>query len=127
MFLLVCEGRSTCEEYLVVCLVGSAVRRNYARCLVIVVIFMRFEQAGAKWCGGCLKVISWMGWQCKSQKRDSFYREGRFSLCNSDVLWNCIVGLDNVKYFIEYLFSLYYYCCFTCLRLAGPKVQFKVS
>ena len=60
MFLLVCEGRSTCEECLVVCLVGSAVRRNYARCLVIVVIFMRFEQAGAKWCGGCLK--SSVGW-----------------------------------------------------------------
>ena len=41
--------------------------RNYVWCLVIVVIFMGFGQAGAKRCGGCLKVISW-GWWCKSQK-----------------------------------------------------------
>ena len=37
------------------------------------------------WCGGCLQVINWR-WRCKSQKGGSFYREGRFSLCNTAVL-----------------------------------------
>ena len=46
---------------------------------------MGFGQAGAKRCGGCLKVIIW-GWRCKSQKGGSFHREGRFSLCNTAVL-----------------------------------------
>ena len=46
---------------------------------------MGFGQAGAKGCGGYLKVINW-GWQCKSQKWGCFYREGRFSLCNTAVL-----------------------------------------
>ena len=46
---------------------------------------MGFGQAGAKRCGGCLKVINW-GWQCKSQKGDSFHRKGRFSLGNIAVL-----------------------------------------
>ena len=32
----------------------------------------------------------------------------------------------TVKDFIGYLFSLYY-CCLTCLRLAEPKVQLKMS
>ena len=41
---------------------------------------------------GCLKVINW-GWRCKSQKGGSFHREGRFSLCNTAVLWNFIAGL----------------------------------
>ena len=56
-----------CEDCLEVCFVGLVVGRNYVWCLVIVVIFMGFGQAGAKRCGGCLKVISW-GWWCKSQK-----------------------------------------------------------
>ena len=47
-------------------------------CLVIVAIFMGFGQAGAKRCGGYLKVINW-GWRYKSQERGSFHREGRFS------------------------------------------------
>ena len=46
---------------------------------------MGFGQAGAKRCGGCLKVINW-GWRCKSQKRSSLHREGRFSLCNTAIL-----------------------------------------
>ena len=75
-----------CEDCLDVCLIGIlVVERNYVWCLVIVVIFMGFGQAGAKRCGGCLKVINW-GWRCKSQKGDSFHREGRFSLCNTAVL-----------------------------------------
>ena len=50
-----------------VCFVGLVVERICVWCLVIVFIFMGFGQAGAKRCGGCLKVISW-GWWCKSQK-----------------------------------------------------------
>ena len=54
---------------------------------------MGFEQAEGKRCGGCLKVVNW-GWRCNSQKkgRDSFHWEGRFSLCNTVVLWNIITG-----------------------------------
>ena len=55
---------------------------------------MGFGQAGAKRCGGCLKVINW-GWRCKSQKGGSFHREGRFSLCNTAVLWNFIASLTG--------------------------------
>ena len=63
-------------------------------CLVIVVMFMGFGQAGATRCGGCLKVINW-GWRCKSQKEGSFHRKGRFSLCNTAVLWNFIANLTG--------------------------------
>ena len=75
----------TCEDCLVVCFVGLVVEWICVWCLVIVVIFMGLGQAGAKRCGGCLKVISWR-WRCKSQKGDSIHRESRFSLCNTDVL-----------------------------------------
>ena len=74
-----------CEDRLEVCFVGLVVERI---CLVpchIAAIFMGFGQAGAKRCGGCLKVINWE-WQYKSQKGDSFHREGRFLLCNTAVL-----------------------------------------
>ena len=74
----------TCEDCLEVCFVGLAVGRNYVWCLVICVIFMRFGQAGAKRCGGCLKVIDW-GWR-KPQKADSSHTEDRFSLCNTAIL-----------------------------------------
>ena len=74
-----------CEDCLEVCFVGLVVGSNYVWCLVIVVIFIGFGQAGAKRCGGCLKVINW-GWQFKSQKGDSFPRKGRFSLGNTAVL-----------------------------------------
>ena len=50
---------------------GLVLERNYVWCLVIVVIFMRFGQAGAKSCGGCLKVIN-CGWR-KSQKRGTLF------------------------------------------------------
>ena len=75
----------TCEESLEVCFVGLVVGRDYVWCLVIIVIFMGFGKSGGKRCGGYLDVINW-GWQCKSQIRDSFYREGWFSLCNTVVL-----------------------------------------
>ena len=74
-----------CEDCLEVCFVGLVVERICVWCLAIVAIFMGFGQAGAKRCGGCLKVINW-GWRCKSQKGSSFHREDRFSLCNTAVL-----------------------------------------
>ena len=65
-------------------------------------------------------------------KEGSLHREDRFSVCNCDKCSHyCIVKLYcksywvyTVKDFIGYLFSLYY-CCFTCLRLAKPKMQLK--
>ena len=84
-----------CEDCLEVCFVGLAVGRNYEEwCLVIVVIFMGFGQAREKSCGGRLKVINW-GWQCKSQKGDSFHRESKFSLDNTAVLQNFIATLTG--------------------------------
>ena len=74
-----------CEDCLKIYFVGLVVGRNYVWYLVIVVIFMGFGQAGAKRCGGCLKVIS-LVWRCKSEKGCSFHREDRFSLCNTAVL-----------------------------------------
>ena len=47
-----------CEDCLEVCFVGLVLGRNYVWCLDIVVIFMRFGQAGVEWCGECLKVIN---------------------------------------------------------------------
>ena len=84
-----------CEDCLEVCFVGLAVGRNYEEwCLVIVIIFMGFGQAREKRCGGRLKVINW-GWQCKSQKGDSFPRESKFSLDNTAVLQNFIATLTG--------------------------------
>ena len=73
------------EDYLGVYLVGLVVERICVWCLVIVAIFTGFGQAEAKRCGGCLKVTNWV-WRCKSQKRGSFHREGRVSLCNTAAL-----------------------------------------
>ena len=73
-----------CEDCLEVCFVALVLGRNCIWCLIIVVIFMKFGQAGTKRCGGCLKVIN-CGWQ-KSQKGNSFHMEGRFSLCNTAIL-----------------------------------------
>ena len=83
-----------CEDCLEVCFVRLVLGKNYVWCLVIVVIFMRFGQAGAKRCGGCLKVINWR-WRCKSQKGESFHRDGSFSLCITAALLNFIAGLTG--------------------------------
>ena len=117
-----------CEDCLEVCFMGLVIGRNYVWCLVIVVIFMRFGQAGAKSCGGCLKVIN-CGWR-KSQKRGTlFIGKAGFSLCLllfCETLLQVLLGIYTVTDFIRYLFSLYY-CCFTCLSLPRTKVQLKVS
>ena len=83
-----------CEDCLEVCFLGLVVERICVWCLVIISIFMGSGQAGAKRCGGCLKVTN-RGWRCKSQKLGPFNREGRFSLCNTAVLWNFIASLTR--------------------------------
>ena len=87
-----------CEDCLEVCFVELVVGRICIRCLVIAVIFMGFGQAGVKRWGGCLKVINW-GWRCKSQ------REGRFSECNTAVLWN-FIALSFIGFYWIPLFTI---------------------
>ena len=62
---------------LLVNFVGLVVGGNYVWYLVIVVIFIGFGQVGAKRCGRRFKFINW---------GDCCYREGGFSLWNTDVL-----------------------------------------
>ena len=77
-----------------VCFVGLVVERICVWCLVIVFIFMGFGQAGAKMCGGML-ISHQLGVVINSQKGGSFHRKGRFSLCNTAVLWNFIPSLTG--------------------------------
>ena len=58
-----------CEDCLAVCFEGLVVGRICVWCLVIAAIFMEFGQAGAKRCGGCLKVINWAGVPTEVTKR----------------------------------------------------------
>ena len=103
---------------------GTSGRKDL--CLVIVAIFMVFGQAGAKGYGGCLKAIN-LG-------SDPSHKKGALFIGKADshyvILLYCETFLQlllgTVKDFIGYRFLLYY-CCFTCLSLAIPKVQLKVS
>ena len=83
-----------CEDCLEVGFVGLVVQRICVWCPIITDIFMGFGQTGAKRCGRCLKVVNW-GWRCKLQKGASLHREGRFSLCNTAVLWNFVASLTG--------------------------------
>ena len=110
-----------CEDCLEVCFVGLVVEKICVWYFVMVAIFIRFGQADAKRCGGCLKVTIG-GWRCKSQK-GALHREDRFSLCNCyivkcNMLYCKSYWVYTVKDFIGCLFSPYY-CCFMCLRLAN--------
>ena len=60
-FLVHEEEVIACENCLEVYFMGLVVGRNYVSCFFIVVIFMVFEQDGAKRCGETLKVINWKG------------------------------------------------------------------
>ena len=92
-----------CEDCLEVCFVGLGVEKICVWCLVMVAIFMGFGRAGAKSCGGCLKVTSW-GSRCDaSQRGDSFHREVRVSLCIVK-LYCKSYWVYTVKDFIGYLF-----------------------
>ena len=105
------------------------VGRNYVWCLVIDVIFMGFGRAGAR-CRRCLKGVNW-GWRCKSQKGSSFHREGRVSLhvilLYCETLLQILLGIYCKKFYWIPLFTILLLCCFTCLRLAKPKVQLRAS
>ena len=104
-----------------VCFVGLVVERICVWCLVIVFIFMGFGQAGAKRCGGCLKVINW-GWRCKSQKGSSFHREGRVSLhvilLYCETLLQILLGIYCKKFYWIPLFTilLFYYIAFSMTK-----------
>ena len=94
-----------CEDCLEVCFVGLVVERICVWCLVIVAIFMGFGQAGAKRCGGCLKVINW-GWRCKSQKGGSFHREEKFSLLYCETLLQVLLGIYCKRFYWIPLFTI---------------------
>ena len=75
-----------CEDCFEVGFVGLVLGRNYVWCLVIIFIFIGFGQAEKKKCGGCLIKSHQFGMEMEVTKEDSFHREGRFSLSNTDVL-----------------------------------------
>ena len=78
------------EDCLEVCFVGPVVRGNYVWYIVIVVVFLGFGQAGAKWCEGGFKVINWGG-NANDKRVTPFIGKGGgggggFSLCHTTVL-----------------------------------------
>ena len=97
-----------CEDCLEVCFVGLVAERICVWCLVIVVIFMGFGQAGAKRCGGCLKVIIW-GWGCKPQK-GGFFIEKAGSHCvillYCETLLQALLGIYCERFYWIPLFTL---------------------
>ena len=57
---------------------------------------------------GCLKVTNW-GWRSKSQKRGSFHRESRFSLCNMlycETLLQVLLGIYSKRFYWMPLFTI---------------------
>ena len=63
-----------CEDCLEVCFVGLVLGRNYVWCLDIVVIFLRFGQAGAKKVWGMLKSHQL---QVAKVKKEGLFSKGR--------------------------------------------------
>ena len=85
-------------------MVGS----NYVWCLVKVVIFVGFEKAGAKRCGGCSKVISW-GWRCKSKKGTVFIgKTGSHYviLLYYETLLQVLLGIYCKRFYQIHLFTI---------------------
>ena len=70
-------------------------------------VYGALSQLPYLWCGGCLKVINW-GWRSKSQKGDSFHKEGRFSLCNNAVFckWQVLLGIYCKRFYWLPLFFI---------------------
>ena len=91
-------------------LCGTSSRRNYVWCLVIVVIFMEFGQAGAKRCRGCLKMWS-IGVGDASHKRETLFigKVGSHNaiLLYCEILSQVLLG-KNCKRFYWILFPLCY-------------------
>ena len=67
-----------CEDCLEVCFVGLVVERISVWCLVIASIFMVWGKLKSHQLGVAMQVTKGAG--------GSFYKEGRFSLCNTAVL-----------------------------------------
>ena len=83
------------EDCLELCIVGHVLGGNYVWCLVIVVMLMRFGQAGAKRCGGLFKV---MNWDRKPQEVDSFYKIKEvltMSYCCIETLLQVLLGTSK--------------------------------
>ena len=99
---------------------GLVVGRNFVRCLVIIVIFMSHI---------VIFINSSFGVAMQATMGDSFYGEGRFSLCNTGVLKHYGKSLlGTVKHFIGYyLFSLYfcYFTCFVSVEIGKDKNAIK--
>ena len=114
-----------CEDCLEVCFCGTSGRNDLCMvpchsCHIYGIWTSRSKEVYG--------MLNW-GWRCKSQK-GGLFSKGRQALtmeyCSIMKLYCKSYWLYAVKDFIGYLFSLYC-CCFTCLRLAKPKVQLKVS
>ena len=98
----------TCGDCLEVCFVRLVVGSNYVWCLVKVVIFVGFEKAGAKRCGGCSKVISW-GWRCKSKKGTVFIgKTGSHYviLLYYETLLQVLLGIYCKRFYQIHLFTI---------------------
>ena len=82
---------------------------------LLVLIFMRFGQAGAKMCGGCLKVINW-GWRCKSQKGALFIGKAGSHcviLLYCETLLQVLLGIYcKIFYWIPLFTILLLFCVF---------------
>ena len=103
-----------CEDCLEVCFVGLVVKRISVWCLVIVAICMVSGMPRSRQLGVVMHV-----------KKGGLFSKGKQVLT---IYYCCIVKhyckpywVYTIKDFFGYLFSLYD-CCFTCLRLAKPKV-----
>ena len=84
------------------------VGRNYVWCLDIVAIFVGFGKAGAKRCGGCLKVISW-GWGCKSKKGTVFIGKAGSHyviLLYCETLLQVLLGIYCKTFYHLHLFTI---------------------
>ena len=95
------------EDCLEVFFLGLVVGRNYVWCLVRVVISMALGQAGAKRCGGCLKVINW-GWQCNSQRETLFIGKtgSHYVIPYFETLLQVLLGIFCKRFYQIPLFTI---------------------
>ena len=113
-----------CEDCLTVCFVELVVQRIcvWLPCRSCHIYGIWTSTGNKVW--GMLKTHQ-LGVAMQVTKGDFFHREGRFPLCCFVKLFCKSYWVYTAKEFTGYLFSLHY--CFTCLRLAKPKVQLKMS
>ena len=109
-----------------VCFVGLVVERICVWCFVIVFIFMRFGQAGAKRCGDAQKSSVGGGGASHESGTLLIGKAGSHYviLLYCETLLQVLPGIYCKRFYWIPLFTIY--CCFMCLRLAKPKRQLKV-